>query len=990
MKTDFCTLFGQTTAVSAALMLASIAGAQVTNEIEPNDTKAQATAVNNMVPGDSLTGTTTGTSTITAGAASADYFRVKTRANALAIYRHRLTLTSSTLFQTGSIRGLSQTGSAATGGLIGTGDIQFQTNNTATSIGGRFVQWYGFGKGEEIYYRVTGTASTTAAYTATLDDAAVTPVAGPTNVIAGPVTVSTAGQGHTTDTDFWVYDANLDPVPGFGRDDGPGLQGTVTSTLAAGNYTLAISTFSFANNQAGPVGESFFGTVLDFPNAAAGSSSSVLASNLAVSIGGNAVAVGRPINSPFDVQFVNFTVVVPSNPVGSGTATPSSVPNDGTGTTVLAVTVTPVGGGTPSTGITVNADLSSIGGGTSVALLDDGVAPDATAGDNIFTASYTVPNGQAAGTFNLPFTVADAEMRSSTGSINGFIIVGPPPFVADLGNLFLPVQGTQTFDSPANGVTWFRFNLSGDVNAGAGNFVDFDTEGSGAIDTEIGVYRSNGSLVATDDDSGSGLLSQLTFGAGGRPAAPGGLPYDGLDGPLTAGTYYIAGGIFPVMFNPTGFGVISAGGAVTGVRLNYRSTVSPTNPTGAGTATPATVVNDGTGTTNLRVTVTPGNFPTSLNHTVTVDGTAIGAGTVTLLDDGVAPDTTAGDNIFNGTATVANGTAPGAVSLPFTITSDDMRSGGGNIAVTVREPTGACCVGGVATIETFSNCTTLGGTFLGDGSSTLGSGTLYSSADSFPIAIPDFNVTPGIATSTVTIADPTIINSLFVRIGLTHTFVGDLIITLSDGTTSVVLSDRAGVGTDLNGVYRFADAASIAFGTGASPLAEGDYRTGGTAPGLLSAFNGSSAAATWTLTISDNAGIDVGTITSFVLEVNPTACPAGPTCTQDYNGTDGVNGDDLADYIADFFDSTGIQIGFADPIAIPGGFAGNATAAFTGFGRSCPAAVDVPQPNPWGAPIDAYRTNGFKVSLGINNDACSFPNGDDLADFISVFFNGCP
>jgi hypothetical protein len=115
-----------------------------------------------------------------------------------------------------------------------------------------------------------------------------------------------------------------------------------------------------------------------------------------------------------------------------------------------------------------------------------------------------------------------------------------------------------------------------------------------------------------------------------------------------------------------------------------------------------------------------------------------------------------------------------------------------------------------------------------------------------------------------------------------------------------------------------------------------------------------------------------------------------PTCSPDYNGTDGVNGDDLADYIADFFDSTGIQPGFAGPIAIPGGFAANATAAFNGFGRPCPSAIDVPQPNPWGAPLDAYRTGGFKVSLGINNDACSNPNGDDLADYISVFFNGCP
>jgi hypothetical protein len=136
-----------------------------------------------------------------------------------------------------------------------------------------------------------------------------------------------------------------------------------------------------------------------------------------------------------------------------------------------------------------------------------------------------------------------------------------------------------------------------------------------------------------------------------------------------------------------------------------------------------------------------------------------------------------------------------------------------------------------------------------------------------------------------------------------------------------------------------------------------------------------------------DCGTAAGGSRAYVFTVNP--APAA-TCTQDYNGIDGINGDDLADYIADFFDSTGIQPGFGAPIAIPGGFAGNATAAFTGFGRPCPTAIDVPQPNPWNAPIDAYRTGGFKVSLGINNDACSNPNGDDLADYISVFFNGCP
>jgi hypothetical protein len=116
----------------------------------------------------------------------------------------------------------------------------------------------------------------------------------------------------------------------------------------------------------------------------------------------------------------------------------------------------------------------------------------------------------------------------------------------------------------------------------------------------------------------------------------------------------------------------------------------------------------------------------------------------------------------------------------------------------------------------------------------------------------------------------------------------------------------------------------------------------------------------------------------------------GVVCARDYNGIDGVNGDDLADYIADFFDSIGLQPGFGQPIAIPGGFAGNATLPFGGFGRPCPGAPDVPQPNPWCAAASAWRDGGFKCSVGQNNDPCAPPNGDDLADYIAVFFNGCP
>ena len=197
--------------------------------------------------------------------------------------------------------------------------------------------------------------------------------------------------------------------------------------------------------------------------------------------------------------------------------------------------------------------------------------------------------------------------------------------------------------------------------------------------------------------------------------------------------------------------------------------VAPTSTTGVGSATPSTVINTGAGTTNLRVTVTPGQVPTSTNHIVIVNAAAIGVGSVILRDDGLPPDAVAGDNIFNRTVTVASGTTVNALSLPFGITSSDSRTNSGTIALTIREASGACCVGGVATIRTASACATTGGTFNGDGSSNVGSGTLFTSANTFPIAIPyTLPVTP--AVSTITIASAaTITSGLNVRLGLLQT-----------------------------------------------------------------------------------------------------------------------------------------------------------------------------------------------------------------------------
>ena len=112
---------------------------------------------------------------------------------------------------------------------------------------------------------------------------------------------------------------------------------------------------------------------------------------------------------------------------------------------------------------------------------------------------------------------------------------------------------------------------------------------------------------------------------------------------------------------------------------------TPTNPSVTGAATPARCCR--ARSTTLTVTVTPGANPTSTGISVSGDLTAIGgSATTAFADDGVAPDVTAGDNIFSYGATVPAGTTPGAKSLPVTATDAQARSGSTTIALTVAEP----------------------------------------------------------------------------------------------------------------------------------------------------------------------------------------------------------------------------------------------------------------------------------------------------------------
>lgn len=148
-----------------------------------------------------------------------------------------------------------------------------------------------------------------------------------------------------------------------------------------------------------------------------------LAWNYSVSSGGtttNAQALAVD-----NISVLGLGATAPTDPTGAGTANPNSVLAGEN--TVLTVAVSP-GENPTSTGVSVTANLSSIGGAAAQQFFDDGVnGGDAAAGDNVFTYTATVASLTTGGAKALPFSITDAQSRSANGSISLTVQQPPPP-----------------------------------------------------------------------------------------------------------------------------------------------------------------------------------------------------------------------------------------------------------------------------------------------------------------------------------------------------------------------------------------------------------------------------------------------------------------------------------------------------------------------------------------------------------------------------------
>jgi len=276
----------------------------------------------------------------------------------------------------------------------------------------------------------------------------------------------------------------------------------------------------------------------------------------------------------------------------------------------------------------------------------------------------------------------------------------------------------------------------------------------------------------------------------------------------------------------------------------------------------------------------------------------------------------------------------------------------GTFILSIGDPpgaTGGCCVAGVCSITTQAGCS---GTYLGDGSNcnSGGGGTVTTSTPN--AAIPDSGA--GSLTDTLTGAGGTI-SALNVGFNIAHTWQGDLRIELThvNSGTTVTLVNQPGTPGPGQGFGFSADN----YGAPGTPFVVDDNAATTydapqvAAPGIpnvsgswksdlgpLSAFTGLNANSGWTLTVTDNAGGDVGTLNSWFIVVNPTVTdPCGPAfCDADWCQDGSVGVPDIFCFLSDWFANDPIARNYGGTNGVPAIFAFLSVWFATGTGPCTP------------------------------------------------------
>lgn len=209
--------------------------------------------------------------------------------------------------------------------------------------------------------------------------------------------------------------------------------------------------------------------------------------------------------------------------------------------------------------------------GTSTFFVDPGAAPNSLGSQDPVSLAWNVNfdvnyNGGGTLIFNAlqTFGGSSANWGNTILTLNeGGVVTPPPPINADLGT---NPNGMTILPIAAGEVQWFEFDVTGGAGAQPWQIDTFGSTNTGGSfgddDTEVGLYDSNGNLIATNDDFdfGGGILTSALSSAG--------------VGNLADGTYYIAVGNFNTTFGPA-FGVVSTSTAVGTNKLTVSFVPAP-------------------------------------------------------------------------------------------------------------------------------------------------------------------------------------------------------------------------------------------------------------------------------------------------------------------------------------------------------------------------------------------------------------------------------
>lgn len=387
-------------AATAAAFSDSSSTSTVVVELEPNGSKLEANVLPCLVTGSMVQGLTTGASVapFDFSLSSADTFLVQTCPATLGIWKHRLVLSTLGPDEHAlTVRGLLVIGPPVAPTIQLGSDTVLQS-----AVGGgaaKFVQWYGFGRGEELYARVSGTSNTILPYEIELVSTPIVPVVVPTAVRAGPIEITTVGQGHNTDTEIVVFDAAFTPIPGFRNDDDPlgATNGSrLTRDFAPGVYHVAVARFNVADSGLTASDDGYqLAPVLDRPDGVLSWSPSG-SPDVSFAITDSLGTLQIPAflgSDPFEIAW--FRIAVTDPPVaavslcfGDGSGTPCPCGNSGAAGRGCANSINALGGLLTTTGYaSVSSDslvLSGSGMPTSSALYFQGTSVIAAGSGQVF------------------------------------------------------------------------------------------------------------------------------------------------------------------------------------------------------------------------------------------------------------------------------------------------------------------------------------------------------------------------------------------------------------------------------------------------------------------------------------------------------------------------------------------------------------------------------------------------------------------------------